>query len=1271
MATPASSPSPIGGSSATCPRCHRPIAVDADASGPCPACLLAAGFFTQPGPDVPADDAPPPTPAELAAEFPQLEIIELLGRGGMGAVYKARQRHLDRLVALKLLRPGLDADPSFAERFTREARALAQLNHPGIVTLHESGRSPGGLYFIVMEFVDGVNLRQLLAAGRLAPREALAIVPPLCDALQYAHDHGLVHRDIKPENILMDRLGRVKIADFGLAKLVAASGERTAEVSPASSSADGDLTEVGKVMGTPRYMAPEQRERPGEVDHRADIYALGVVLYQMLTGELPDEKQLQPPSRRVVIDVRLDEIVLRALEKDPALRYAAASEFKTRIQTLPPVPTARVQPAAQVVASAPIRLRVWLVPLLVLAACIAFTCSNLIPQKFTASATVQDGLSTPLNPEEIILSEAFLGQLATTDIPVARLRRDLSVTRMRISLITSITVAAHDPQQAADLANRAAKLFCEQHSARFVDRAVPPQFEQASNRSEHVIFGLLGGLIVILIFDFWELRRMLREPSRPAGLGLVLTGVLALPLLAVNLLVLVAVHGLVSAWIADALRTTQGRESFWGQLGLNSGGDVPQLVFVGALIVCLGADVWLIRRLHRSLASRWGGQPECTNGSSRRILLACALLLLAHLGLLALSAGHLPPRLASHFNGDGQPNGWMTRSAYLITAALLPLGVSAFFAGIAWLSGRLPIDAVNLPHRDHWFASERRAETVDRLRRWMSLPAALLFLFFMQLHLLVVVANQVNPPRLPGALILACALCLVGATMIWLVGMVRDFAEPAVLPTRRKRYAIIVACAALAVQLVPTAPLIDEWHDMPAKRLRSHAIPEPTPDNLVTRPLNASLSAQIGQTGFIEIAGVASYPPEATGWWAADGAQLSVQPWASSYLANWMVSDHRGAPKEQARQFAFHADGLGAAPTILSAEFIHARGVSLPSPASVRVSTTMDIGKKTALSTNLPDTRWSWFVVPLAADIETVNVRLLVAHGPFERVNETRSTGPGLAFSAQVGERPILVGALSNREGWAAVETTAKLGADHEWVLRAEDRLGGLHAGRIVAGYSNGELFQQTLVFDGVRVDEVLRLEIWTRPANKVEFTDVSTRSGHVTRPRPTVWGRSISAADWEKKLAASPSLISGDVDFFIVRASHPEAPDMREALGQIDALKLKPYDGVGFMGASGVEIGMGSSQNPPGPPAGADANAANRPGVMVTLRPERKGDLIHYSGQLTLRYRASDTGGDLITRQRPVEGDAKPATPEWIDLGSTDDGRRLIARIVFTVAKP
>jgi hypothetical protein len=265
----------------------------------------------------------------------------------MGAVYKARQLALGRLVALKILPPALGDDPSFADRFAREARALAQLNHQGIVTLYEFGRTDDGLFYFLMEFVDGMNLRQLLAGGRIAPREALAIVPELCDALQYAHDRGFVHRDIKPENILLDRRGRVKIADFGLAKIVAM--DEGAPADGKGTSANVALTQAGKVMGTPSYMAPEQSEHPSEVDHRADIYALGVVFYQMLTGDLPPQGKIEPPSRKVVIDVRLDEVVLRALEREPSRRYQEASALKTEVETISqtdPPPEARSQVAS-------------------------------------------------------------------------------------------------------------------------------------------------------------------------------------------------------------------------------------------------------------------------------------------------------------------------------------------------------------------------------------------------------------------------------------------------------------------------------------------------------------------------------------------------------------------------------------------------------------------------------------------------------------------------------------------------------------------------------------------------------------------------------------------------------------------------------------------------------------------------------------------------------------------------------------------------------------
>jgi serine/threonine protein kinase len=305
----------------------------------------------------------PPQPAELAQHFPQLEILELLGSGGMGAVYKARQPKLDRVVALKILPPEVGKDPAFSERFAREARTLAKLSHPDVVAIHDFGYVPlecggstplwipgstspapqiaarpasgqtaekesgvepphsKGLYYLLMEFVDGLNLRQMMQAGKLEPKEALAIVPQICTALQYAHDEGVVHRDIKPENILIDKKGRVKIADFGLAKILGRPpGAFT-------------LTDSHQVMGTPHYMAPEQMQGSHAVDHRADIYSLGVVFYEMLTGELPLGR-FEPPSKRVEVDVRLDEVVLRTLEREPARRYQQASEVKTDVEMI-------------------------------------------------------------------------------------------------------------------------------------------------------------------------------------------------------------------------------------------------------------------------------------------------------------------------------------------------------------------------------------------------------------------------------------------------------------------------------------------------------------------------------------------------------------------------------------------------------------------------------------------------------------------------------------------------------------------------------------------------------------------------------------------------------------------------------------------------------------------------------------------------------------------------------------------------------------------------
>src|SRR5262245_32316840 len=236
-----------------CPRCGEELPADAP-ERLCPECLLRQSVQA-PGAGHTVDYGGgfvPPEPVDLAPHFPHLEILEFVGKGGMGAVYRARQPALDRLVAVKVLPPEVARDPAFAERFSREARSLARFNHPNIVTVYDFGET-GGLYYIVMEFVAGKSLRQVMRAGALSRARVLRIVAQVCDALQYAHDGGVVHRDVKPENILLDARGQVKIADFGLAKL--------AGLAPAHLS----LTGSREVMGTVYYMAPEQLLRALDV----------------------------------------------------------------------------------------------------------------------------------------------------------------------------------------------------------------------------------------------------------------------------------------------------------------------------------------------------------------------------------------------------------------------------------------------------------------------------------------------------------------------------------------------------------------------------------------------------------------------------------------------------------------------------------------------------------------------------------------------------------------------------------------------------------------------------------------------------------------------------------------------------------------------------------------------------------------------------------------------------------------------------------------------
>lgn len=304
----------------SCPKCGAPIGDDAP-RGLCPKCVLSGAATTAPHSNTAAAGrSAPPTIEEVAPHFPDLEILELIGAGGMGSVFKARQKNLDRIVALKILSRDLSEDPAFAERFNREGRVLARLSHPNIVTVFDTGAA-GPFAFLTMEFVDGVNLRQALAAGSFTSTESLNLVQEICSALKFAHEEGILHRDIKPENILIDARGQVKIADFGIAKLVG------------QEQPDYTLTLEGSILGSPQYMAPEQIETPGDVDQRADIYSLGVVLYEMLTGELPLGR-FALPSEKGAIDARIDDIVLRTLAKEREARFQTAGEVKSKVEVI-------------------------------------------------------------------------------------------------------------------------------------------------------------------------------------------------------------------------------------------------------------------------------------------------------------------------------------------------------------------------------------------------------------------------------------------------------------------------------------------------------------------------------------------------------------------------------------------------------------------------------------------------------------------------------------------------------------------------------------------------------------------------------------------------------------------------------------------------------------------------------------------------------------------------------------------------------------------------
>ena len=614
-----------------CPKCQTPLPPDAP-QGLCPKCLFAA-VATPTEADQPAGHRPaPPALTEIAAAFPQLEILEFIGQGGMGFVFKARQPKLDRLVALKILPQSLAADPTFAERFNREAKLLARLNHPGIVAVHDFGvavaagilpagepgvlpggkgvdisgtlpnseaiasssANPGGkmppstsgqrpdatkFYYLLMEFVDGVNLRQAMQAGRFTPAQALAVVPKICEALQFAHNEGILHRDIKPENILLDAKGRVKIADFGIAKLM----ERGSATRSTSVSSDEPiftkheftgqapaghrpalqaLTEAGKTLGSPNYMAPEQLEHPGEVDHRADIYSLGVVFYEMLTGELPLGR-FAPPSQKSAADPRVDEVVLRALEKERERRQHSAGEVKTQVETIaatPPGGSQRVPRQSEATAGEETRTEpsqegankrrftgfqillrsvvvAFIAGLLVFALAAALTSQ--LPRTYAATARVERSSQDPnflQNEFARMESPEFLKQVAAaadlkrrwtsslsgdetqqTEQIIVRLRNEMELRPVRNTRIIDISFYSEFPGEASDIANAIATVYCSQPGTRIVGIAEVPARPVRPNAMLHLAIGVVGGGFFGLVAGGLTALFLVRRKSYPSS----------------------------------------------------------------------------------------------------------------------------------------------------------------------------------------------------------------------------------------------------------------------------------------------------------------------------------------------------------------------------------------------------------------------------------------------------------------------------------------------------------------------------------------------------------------------------------------------------------------------------------------------------------------------------------------------------------------------------------------------------------------------------------
>ncbi|MDF1756246.1 MAG: serine/threonine-protein kinase [Verrucomicrobiales bacterium] len=319
-----------------CDNCGLPFSnLQSNGAIHCPACLFEV-FLDDEEPGAPGASL---SKAELSVDelvrlFPELEVIGEIGMGGMGRVFLAKQKALDRKVALKILRFEAESDLVAKERFEREARALAEISHPNIVEIFNFGERDGH-QFLLMEYIDGSSLSELLRQGPLELELALAMITQICDGVGHAHQLGILHRDIKPGNILISKDGTVKVADFGLAKSL-------------SSRWGYSLTENDVGFGTPVYMAPEQLTSAREVDESADIFSLAVLFYEMLTGKFPGEDCKKGRGTLVKLK-KLDKVIRSGLNPDPESRPKRVSDFKDAIPVLrgvrPPRQSHRRNPA--------------------------------------------------------------------------------------------------------------------------------------------------------------------------------------------------------------------------------------------------------------------------------------------------------------------------------------------------------------------------------------------------------------------------------------------------------------------------------------------------------------------------------------------------------------------------------------------------------------------------------------------------------------------------------------------------------------------------------------------------------------------------------------------------------------------------------------------------------------------------------------------------------------------------------------------------------------